>query len=270
MQIFQNLPWYGYVLLAIGILSYAYKYFKKAKEGYDEADLKKVKFKNSPESTLTNEQLFSIALYTPLSEWFGADTNTLLFLNPKSAKSYLQRWQIDTKEAYWDLTDYFMKSGRRWYYDFILDMVKSQPEEKWDELMTGYFGTNQRAFNYLKVIKNKKVLSELKQKEIIAFDSEMDLGIAGYDAAILVGQARKAYTANIISEEDAWKVINAATQMAKENFSSWDEFGKSFIIGFAFDQQHRENSYREEVYHLFKQVLENPESPWKTIGWQRK
>jgi hypothetical protein len=107
----------------------------------------------------------------------------------------------------------------------------------------------------------------LKQKGLITFDSEMDLGIVAYDAGILVGQARKAFTANLITEEDAWKVINFATQLAKENFSSWEEFGKSFIIGFAFDQQHRERSYREEVYHIYKQVLENPVSPWNTIDW---
>ncbi len=267
MQMFQNLPWYGYVLLAIGIVSYAYKYFKTAKEGYDEADLKKAKFKVSENSTLTKEQLFSIALYTPLSEWFGAETNTLHFVSQKVANNYLERWQMHTKEGYWGMAEYFMKDGRRWYYDFIYNMIKTQPEAQWDSLMTNHFGANERAFNYLKVLKTNKVQNELKQKELLTFDSEMDLGIAGYDAAILVGQARKAYTANIITEEEAWKVINFATQLAKENFSSWEQFGKSFIIGFAFDQQHREKSYREEVYHIYQQVIENPESPWKILNW---
>tara|TARA_R110000765_G_scaffold366084_3_gene456221 strand:+ start:5541 stop:6344 length:804 start_codon:yes stop_codon:yes gene_type:complete len=267
MQMLQNLPWYGYVILALGIASYAYKYFKTAKEGYDEADLKNIKFKQSEESSLTKEQLFSIALYTPISEWFGANTNTLEFCNLKVAKSYLERWRMDTKEGYWDMTDYFMKDGRRWYYDFIYNMVKTQPEEEWDNAMTSYFGDNERAFNYLKVLKTNKVQNELKQKGILTFDTEMDLGIVGYDTGMLVGQARKAFTANLITEEEAWKVVNFATEMAKENFSSWEEFGKSFIIGFAFDQQHRERSYRDEIYQLYQQVVENPESPWNTLKW---
>lgn len=267
MQMLENLPWYGYVFLVLAIGSYAYRYFKQIKVASEEPDLKNAKFKASTESTLTKEQLFSISLYTPISEWFGADTNTLQFLNQKVANSYLERWRMDTKEGYWDMTNYFMKDGRRGYYDYIYNMIKIQPEEKWDSLMTSYFGDNKRAHNYLKILKNNKVTNELKEKGLITFDSEMDMGIVAYDAAVLVGQARKAFTANLITEEDAWKVINFATQLAKENFSSWEEFGKSFIIGFAFDQQHRERSYREEVYHIYKQVLGNPVSPWNTIDW---
>ncbi len=264
---FENLPWYGYVLLALGIISYVYKYFGKAKEGFEESDLKKAKFKLSEKSTLTKDQLFSIALYTPISEWFGADTNTLVFLNSKAANRYLQGWHMHTKDGYWNMTKYFKSDGRRWYYDYIYNMMKTQPQEEWETLMNDYFGDNDRAFRYFKELKSNKALNQLKQHGIITFDSEMDLGIVGYDAAMLVGQARKAFTANLITEEEAWEVINFATQLAKEHFSSWKDFGKSFIIGFAFDQQHRERSYREEVYHIHKQVIENPMSPWNTISW---
>ena len=267
MQMLESLPWYGYLILAVGIASYAYKYFKTAKEGYDESDLKTAKFKAAKESNLTKQQQFAIAFYTPIAEWFGADTNTLTFLNQKSSNRYLQRWRMDSPEGYWDMTEYFMKDGRRWYYNFIHNMIKTQPEAQWDALTKDYFGENERAFNYLKVLKTNKTLNELKQKGLVTFDSEMDLGIAGYDAGVLVGQARKAFTANIITEDEALKVINFARELALKHFSSWEEFGKSFIIGFAFDQQHRERSYREEIYHMYKQVLEKPESPWNTIDW---
>lgn len=35
MQMFENLPWYGYVILAIAIASYAIRYFKIGKKEYD-------------------------------------------------------------------------------------------------------------------------------------------------------------------------------------------------------------------------------------------
>jgi len=267
MQMLENLPWYGYVILAVGIASYAYKYFMTAKEGYDEADLKTVKFKTSDESTLSKEQQFAIALYTPIAEWFGADINTLTFVNLKVANRYLKQWQMLTKDGYWGMAEYFMKDGRRWYYDYIYNMIKTQPADNWETLMNDYFGANDRALRYFKELKAEKALNELKQHGIITFDKEMDLGILGYDAGTLVGQARKAYTANLITEAEAWKVINFASELALKHFSSWEEFGKSFIIGFAFDQQHREKSYRAEVYHLYKQTLENPLSPWNTKAW---
>lgn len=267
MQMFNNLPWYGYVILAVAVISYVYKYFKKAKEGYEEPELKKTKFKTSESSSLTKEQLFAIALYTPLAEWWGAETNTMNFVNSKTANNYLKRWRIDTAEGYWSLTEYFMKDGRRWYYDFIHNTMKTQPEENWEKSMIDHFGNNERAFKYLAELRSDLALNELKQNDLLTFDNEMDLGIAGYDTALLVGQARKAFTANIIIEEEAWKVINFASGLARQHFSSWEEFGKSFILGFAFDQQHRERSYRKEVYHLYKQTIDNPNSPWNTIDW---
>jgi len=267
MQIFENLPWYGYVILAIAVISYAYKYFMTAKEGYDEVDLKIAKFEKSPLSTLAKEKQFAIAFYTPIAEWFGADTNSLTFVNQKVANRYLQGWHMHTKDGYWSMTEYFMKDGRRWYYDFIYTMMKTQPAEQWKVLMNDYFGDNDRAFRYFKELKANKALNELKKHGIITFDSEMDIGIVGYDAGTLVGQARKAYTANLITEDEAIKVINFARELVLNLFSSWEEFGKSFILGFAFDQQHRERSYREEVYNMYKQTIESDQSPWNTINW---
>ena len=267
MQMFNNLPWYTYVILAVAIASYAIRYFKIGKKEYDAPDKTKAKFRKSPNSQLDQEQLFGLALYTPISEWWKANTNTLSFLTAKDVRPYLEGWGIDTVEGYWDLTEYFMKDGRRWYFDFIQRMIEKEPQEKWDELMDQKFGSNERAQRYLITLSSGEALNTLKQKGIIIFDSELQLGVAGYDAAVLVGQARKAYTSNLISEEEAWKVINFAKELALQHFSSWEDFGKSFALGFAIDMRADSSTYKEEVYHLYKQVLENPESPWNTIKW---
>ncbi len=267
MQMFENLPWYGYVILAIAIASYAIRYFKIGKKEYDAPAKTKAKFRKSPNSDLNQEQLFGLALYTPIAEWWKANTNTLSFLTAKDVKPYLEGWGIDTVEGYWDLTEYFMKDGRRWYFDFIQGMIENEPQEKWGELMDQKFGSNERAHRYLKTLSSGEALNSLKQKGIILFDSELKLGVAGYDAAVLVGQARKAYTGNLISEEEAWKVINFAKALALQHFSSWEDFGKSFALGFAIDMSANSNTYKEEVFHLYKQVLESPDSPWNTIKW---
>ena len=267
MQMFENLPWYGYVILAVAVASYAIRYFKIGKKEYDAPDMMEAKFRKSPNTQLNQEQLFALALYTPIAEWWKADMNTLSFLTGKDVKPYLEGWGIDTAEGYWDLTEYFMKDGRRWYFDFIWDMVQTQPQEKWKELMNQKFGENERANRYLAQLSSGETLQTLKQKGILTFDSEMDFGVAGYDAAVLVGQARKAYTGNLISEEEAWKVINFAKDLAIRNFSSWEDFGKSFALGFALDMRADYNTYKEEVYHLYKQVIEKPTSPWNTLDW---
>ncbi len=267
MQMLENLPWYGYVILAIAVGSYAFRYFKIGKKEYDAPDKTTAKFRKSPNSQLHQEQLFALALYTPIAEWWKASSNTLSFLNAKEVQPYLEGWGINSPEGYWDLTEYFMKDGRRWYFDFIQQMILTEPKEKWDALMNQKFGNNERANRYLKLLSTREVLNTLKEKGILTFDSELELGIAGYDAAVLVGQARKAFTGNIISEEEAWKVINFAKDLATRHFSSWEDFGKSFALGFALDMKADYHTYKEEVYHLYKQVLVNPDSPWNTIKW---
>lgn len=267
MQMFDNLPWYGYVILVLAIVSYAYRYFKIGKKEYDAPDLSKAKFRKSLNSKLDKEQLFALAFYTPISEWWKADSNTLPFLNTKEIQPYLEGWGIDTPEGYWELTDYFMKDGRRWYFNFINHMVQNVPEAEWEGLMEKKFGNNERADRYLRLLRNGGVLDILKQKGIMTFDSELELGVAGYDAAILVGQARKAFTANLISEKDAWKVINFAKELALQHFSSWEEFGKSFVLGFALDLYDSSSTYWEEVCHIYLQVQKSPDSPWNTIDW---
>ena len=160
-----------------------------------------------------------------------------------------------------------MQDGRRWYFDYIMDMIRNEPKEKWEKLMETKFGVNERAYRYLETLSSGKLLTGLKHKGFLTFDSEIELGVAGYDAAILVGQARKAYTGGLITEEEAWKVINFARKLALEQFSSWEEFGKSFIIGFDLDMGENYPDYKEEVLHIYKQVVENPNSPLNTIQW---
>ena len=267
MQMFENLPWYGYVIFFVAIGSYAYRYFKVAKSGYDEPDIKKAKFIKSEQNGLTGDKLFSLSLDAVTTEWWGANTNTLGFIKGRRAKNYLEGWGIDTTEGYWALTNYFMEEGRRWYFDFIYKMINSEPEGNWENLMEQKFGNNERANRYLNLLSSGKALNSLKSKGFITFDSEIEIGVIAYDVSILVGQARRAYTAEIITEEEALKVIDFATQLARNTFSSWDEFATSYILGFTLDIRDRKDGYLEEMDDLFKQVKENPLSPWNTINW---
>lgn len=267
MQLFESLPWYGYIILFVGVASYVIRYFKTAKDEYDAPDLEKAVFKKDENSGLNQQQLFSLALDAVTNEWWKVNTNTLFFKKGIHARNYLEGWGINTPEGYWSLTNYFMKDGRRWYFDFIYPMIKNEPEEKWDELMNQKYGENERAQRYLNLLKTGKAQGVLKNKGFITFDDEIEIGVAAYDASVLVGHARRAYTAEIISEEDAWKVINFATQIARENFSSWEDFAKSYVLGFTLDIRDRKDGFLEEMYHLYPQVLENQESPWKTISW---
>lgn len=270
MQMFENLPWYAYVLIIVTAISYAYRFFKKGKEiiNDEEPDFFDTKFRTTEHSSLTEKQLFSISLDAVITEWWKVKTDTLEFKKVKNFDDYLSGWSIDTKEGYWDLTNYFLEDGRRWYFNFIYTMLQNEPEEKWETIMEEKFGDNERAQRYFTLLKTGSTVKLLKQKGFITFDSEIEKGVAAYDASILVGQARRAFSAGIITEQEAWKVIEQATELAKNTFSSWEEFGKSHILGFSLDiRQEFNKGYKEEYYHIYKQVVENQNSPWQKIEW---
>ncbi len=263
----QNLPWYSYILIAFGFGVYVYRFFRKVKEEAHFPDLSKAQFRKDLQSKLTEEELFSVSLDMINAEWWKVPINTLAFEKTRNFNKYLEGWGIDTADGYWDLTNYFIKDGRRWYFDFIYHMIQTEPEEKWNSLVHQKYGDNNRAQRYLNMLKTGEVQEILKNNGAINFDSEIEVGVAGYDASILVGHARRAYAANLISESEAWKVIDFATQLAKEHFSSWQEFGKSYILGFTLDIRDKKDGYHEEIYHIYNQVLDSPESPWNTIEW---
>lgn len=268
METLQNLPWYTYVILGVAVLAYILRHFLSSSKD----ERQDAQFLSSTKDALSGERLFSISLDAVITEWWEVNTNTLRFKNDKKFNethfnNYLEGWGINTKQGYWSLTEYFMQDGRRWYFDFIYNMIKTEPKENWDALMNEKFGGNERANRYLRMLSSGEALTTLKSKGYIAFESEFDLGVAGYDASILVGQARRAFTAGLISEEEAWKVIEFATALARKHFTSWEEFGKSFILGFTLDIRDQKDGYLEDMYHLYGQVVNDSRSPWNTVAW---
>lgn len=266
-------PWFKYAVIGIIIALYLFRYFR---QGMKEADNEPVKLSYSSSSTLSDQQKFSIALHAVLSAYNGMDLNILEFSkNGKISKRltpYLQGWGIDTRESYLELTNYYFNEGRRTYFEVIYPIFKSVPREEWDAKMREHFQGNERAERILNSLDQHKMTDILKSHKIIEFDSDMEIGSMGWDICNLVGQARRAFTAQLISEAEAWEIIDRASKMAKENFNSWEEYGRSLSIGFALDM-YKHPMYGEEYFtdylKSYKTIMTNPKSPWNTISWQK-
>ena len=57
-----------------------------------------------------------------------------------------------------------------------------------------------------------------------------------------------------------------AADTALEHFSSWEEYGWSFILGRGV--WHGDPADSETAYEIIKLLLENGESPWKQSSWE--
>lgn len=273
MQEIVSHPWFRYVIGGVAIGIFVLRYFL---QGMKETSSAPVKFAASESSSLSDQQKFSIALNAVISSYSNVDTNILSFTkNGKKSRqvdTYLKRWRINTREGYLGLTDYYFTDGRRAYFNFIYPLFKSVPREEWNTKMQEQFGDNERAQRILTVFDKHKIIDYWKSEGIIEFDSDVEIGSLGWDISNLIGQARRAFTAQLITEEEAWDIIGRATEMAKENFNSWEEFGKSMIIGFTIDMFKRkdiEAHYLEDSVRIYKLTVTDPSSPWNTIEWQK-
>lgn len=54
---------------------------------------------------------------------------------------------------------------------------------------------------------------------------------------------------------------------AQKYFSSWEEYGRSFVIGRGI--WHGEPQDCESAHEIVTLLLENEESPWKLVNWEK-
>ncbi|MFV0539878.1 MAG: DUF1266 domain-containing protein [Aestuariibaculum sp.] len=268
MSEFLSHPWAKYVIGAIALIAWGYRYFKQGQSSASEGLITQ-----SKASSLTQGQQFSIALDAIMSAYWLVDNNILEFTHngkkPRDFNRYMEGWYINTREGYLDLTNYFLTDGRRGYFDTIYPIFKNEPKEIRYTKLEEVYGNNDRAKRMLERLDKHNITAYLQTQGIIEFESDIEIGSMGWDISNLVGQARRAFTANLISEAEAWEIINKATQMAKNNFNSWEDFGRSQLIGMTMDFYGKDNGYCKEYIQLYRNILTKPDSPWNTIAWKK-
>lgn len=101
-----------------------------------------------------------------------------------------------------------------------------------------------------------------KEEDNISINrNDIERGILAWDMGRLVYYSRIAYETDIIDEITAWNYIESAAKHCQTIFNTWEEVGKSFLIGQAMEYPQQENL--RKAINNFKQAIESKESPWK-------
>ncbi len=79
---------------------------------------------------------------------------------------------------------------------------------------------------------------------------------------------RHAFYSELITEEEAWKLLHENGRRIKDMFDSWENFGLSYLTG---AQYWKRQEYQETSIKKFKDnitfLLTNQNSPWIKINW---
>ena len=88
-----------------------------------------------------------------------------------------------------------------------------------------------------------------------------------WDLVRVVNLGRWAHLCGYINEDEMWQVMQITADTAQKHFSSWEEYGRSFVLGRGI--WHGEPQDSETAHEIVTLLLENEESPWKQVNWEK-
>lgn len=80
---------------------------------------------------------------------------------------------------------------------------------------------------------------------------------------------RHAFYGGLISEEEAWVLLEENGSYIKSKFNSWESFGLSYLIGAQFWKRKEYNIVSLKKYKtIITYLLTNKNSPWLNVKWE--
>ena len=105
---------------------------------------------------------------------------------------------------------------------------------------------------------NRVELVRTYQKELGA------KGIAAWDYGRYVSLCGWGYVVGFLTEEEAWRKIMPVASFLQDTFESWDDLGRSYVIGREFLSP----ASGEDARNAYERLLvNNPASPWTRLPW---
>ena len=90
---------------------------------------------------------------------------------------------------------------------------------------------------------------------------QMPNSVIAWDLVRVVNLGRWAYLCGYVNEDEMWQIMQVAADTALEHFSSWEEYGASFVMGRGV--WHGVLFKKKTAYEIVSLLLEDDESPWK-------
>ena len=98
----------------------------------------------------------------------------------------------------------------------------------------------------------RKYQKELGPKSILAWDYGRYVSLCGWG-----------YVVGFLSEDEAWRKIMPVAGFLQDTFDSWEDLGRSYVIGREFWSPGKGTESRRSYANL----LNNPASPWNRLPW---
>lgn len=208
--------------------------------------------KHAEACRLTAEQCRLMAFAAPLlvynDEAVDAVESEVL---PETYRAQLQSWwNITDRDSTLGIVQWLLHEGHHADADAALALMRGDqpeagdPEEKAEDV--------QLIAEFM--IRNGYCTAETLPQTVIA-----------WDLVRIANLGRWALHAGYLSEEEMWQVMQVTAGAARECFSSWEEYGRSFAFGRGV--WHGDEEDCQTAWEIVTALLEEETSPWRQIPW---
>lgn len=210
--------------------------------------------------TIDNGQDLLTGLISSIKIGFLVDTLKTGFSNAELHQLLAKAPQLKQEIAVIEMLSLLRDEGERTPYSILLPYLLSSNSGKEAEkiLRERFFGIElfiQRAHNLF------RFLDHVHEKNIVFIEKkDLECGILAWDMGELISLSRIACETGYIDEETACEYIRFAGEQCRRTFSSWEEVGKSYLIGQAMIIDNREEA--DQMIQCFLLATESEESPW--------
>ena len=208
--------------------------------------------KHAATCRLTAEQMRLMAFAAPLLIYNDEEVDAVESeVLPETYRAQLQSWwNITDRESTLEIVRWLLLEGHHADADAALALMRGDqseagdPEEKAEDV--------QAIAEFM--IRNGYCTAETLPQTVIA-----------WDLVRIANLGRWALHAGYLSEEEMWQVMQVAADTAREHFSSWEEYGRSFAFGRGV--WHGDEEDCQTAWEIVTTLLEEETSPWQQIPW---
>ncbi len=220
-------------------------------------------------TTLSEEKQRKLLLSGVFSSQKGAYMNVVNtgMNRGERERMFGQGWNITDKSSAIDTLEYLKHAGTRRFFPFVVEALKLKNKKEIQQYITESFEDEEDMQDCWEQVKFAfESIEGLMKVQIVKDEADfVRIGPDAWDAGRLVFMARLCFEAGYITEEELWQYVDAADKIAHQTLTSWEDFGKSYILGrclwcgLAY--------YFDVMVDHAKSMYANPKSPWQHISF---
>ena len=260
--------WIVYAIVIVVVAVTLYRYFFKAR-GF--LRLFKGGFRMDEKTSLTEDQQRKIllgAIYAMFDKGYLNSVKTGLEKEEREDR-LKEDWNIDDHDTAVDALNDLKIACKKDYSSHIAEAFKLKEQKAIEEYLNETFvNPNDAKACAEQIGRAFKYIGNLVKEGIVKDEAEFSrIGGIAFDTTRLVSIARWCAESKYISEKELWEYVDFADEQAHKSFTSWEDYGKSYLIGYClWGADGYELKYRTPTV---KKLMNEPDSPWQHFSFAK-